>query len=729
VSVSVISGEKLADVAITRIEEMSAYVPNLTLSETAIGTQLFVRGIGSGINQGFEQSVGTYVDGVYYGRAQLTRSPFFDMERVEVLRGPQMTLFGNSSIGGALSLNTTKPSDEVEASISVLYEPENNEKEYIVIGNTPIADKINARVAYRKYDFGGYVENVYLGEDGPNRNFDTARVSFTFEPTDTLTTALKLEHSSFDTTGRQISIFGGDANRYAKGTNPTISFSGRNETIVRGNTLAEIYNNPYFTGDSAPDALQISPDGSTRYSNGEYSENTSNNLTLSATLSLENGYEINGIMSYLAYEFDENCDCDFSGLEILNYSTAEDYQQKRFELRFASPGGETFDFTGGFYFHEDKLSYDDELIVPEEDNPIAQIIRGIFGPTLASIIKDIRIPRTFDQDGSQKAVFGQMTWNMRDDLRLIAGFRRSHYKKAATRKMIYTDLAGVTFTHTDTRPREIPGRPDYEAPFLSVYDTIFSALFGTYRHHEQGVQDRYKNAFNLIVEWDITDSYMLYASKSNGFKAGGFDVRSNAPTSEEGFLDDVNTRLLVPGSFEFSDEQVKSYELGLKTRPTDFIEVNAAYFYTEIEDLQVSTFDGAVGFNVGNAGKARTQGLELEIRAALTENLLLTASIATLDFKYLEYEDGPCITSDALIVQNTSDEKLQRNCEKGLAIVGDPDAKKGFFSDMAGETTLYAADYSGLLSLNYKRQVQCSFEFSGYRRHLERGNTRTKRDR
>ena len=76
VSVSVVSGEKLSDLGIGRIEELTAYIPNLTMSETGIGTQMFIRGIGSGINQGFEQSVGTYVDGIYYGRAQLSRSPF-----------------------------------------------------------------------------------------------------------------------------------------------------------------------------------------------------------------------------------------------------------------------------------------------------------------------------------------------------------------------------------------------------------------------------------------------------------------------------------------------------------------------------------------------------------------------------------------------------------------------------------------------------------------------------
>ncbi len=94
VSVNAVSGEKLLEAGLNKIQDLQAYVPNLTMSENGIGTAIYIRGIGSGINQGFEQSVGMYVDGVYYGRAQLARAPFLDLARVEVLRGPQNILYG-----------------------------------------------------------------------------------------------------------------------------------------------------------------------------------------------------------------------------------------------------------------------------------------------------------------------------------------------------------------------------------------------------------------------------------------------------------------------------------------------------------------------------------------------------------------------------------------------------------------------------------------------------------
>ena len=102
ISVAVLGSQTMTDAGLDKIEDIQHYVPNLQMTESGISTQMYVRGIGTGNNQGFEQSVGQYVDGVYYGRQQLIRAPFFDVERVEVLRGPQGVLFGKNTIAGAL---------------------------------------------------------------------------------------------------------------------------------------------------------------------------------------------------------------------------------------------------------------------------------------------------------------------------------------------------------------------------------------------------------------------------------------------------------------------------------------------------------------------------------------------------------------------------------------------------------------------------------------------------
>ena len=120
VSVAALTAEKISDAGIVDLHGLSEMIPNFSINETGISTTVTIRGISSGINPGFEQSVGMYNDGVFYGRDQLARIPMIDMERVEVLRGPQGILFGKNSIAGAVSQITAKPTDEFEGSVTAL---------------------------------------------------------------------------------------------------------------------------------------------------------------------------------------------------------------------------------------------------------------------------------------------------------------------------------------------------------------------------------------------------------------------------------------------------------------------------------------------------------------------------------------------------------------------------------------------------------------------------------
>ena len=115
IAISVMSGEAIEERGLSSLEDLTVYMPNIHVAEGGAGTQLFIRGIGSGINYGFEQSVGTFIDGVYYGRGRSARGRFLDIERVEVLKGPQSTLFGKNTIAGAINITTARPTDEFES--------------------------------------------------------------------------------------------------------------------------------------------------------------------------------------------------------------------------------------------------------------------------------------------------------------------------------------------------------------------------------------------------------------------------------------------------------------------------------------------------------------------------------------------------------------------------------------------------------------------------------------
>ena len=159
ISVIAVSGEMLSDNAIFDLSELTAYVPNFQKSDNPVASTLAIRGISSGINPGFEQSVVQYVDDIAMGRSALSRSPFMDLQRVEVLRGPQNVLFGKNSIGGAISLVTRNPTDKFEASIRLDYEPEFNTKQFVGTLSGPLGDSLRARIALRGYKDDGYYDN------------------------------------------------------------------------------------------------------------------------------------------------------------------------------------------------------------------------------------------------------------------------------------------------------------------------------------------------------------------------------------------------------------------------------------------------------------------------------------------------------------------------------------------------------------------------------------------
>ncbi len=707
VSVTAIDGDKLADKGIARVEELAAYVPNLTLTETGIGTTIYIRGIGSGINQGFEQSVGMYVDGVYYGRAQLTRSPFFDMERVEVLRGPQVTLFGNNSIGGALSFTTARPTEELSATVSVTHGDQYGEKEMVFIANGAINNSARVRLAYRKFDFNGYLENLTLNRDEPKRNYDTVRLTFDFDITDSWQSLLKLEYSTFDVKGRQIRIIkdGTDAFPVNNGqgfSNNSSWIVGSNAVSFQGNsTLAEMWSQGFAGGETVIDVNNEDA----RYANGDFSENDVENLTWINNFSL-NEVDLELTFAHMGYSYDEKCDCDFSGLNFVNFFAEEEYSQQSIEFRFSSPGGDLIDWIAGAYYQQDDLDFNDQLGIPST-GPIKTLFEGIpstAAPFINSNLVDANVPRVFDQESQLSAIFASSTINFTDATRLILGARYSNIKKEASRNLTYTNFDGST-------PSDLK---------LQTMDIYYALIFRSYPHEIEGELDDERVSWNVILELDLNENNMLYASVTDGFKAGGFDVRSNSVPRDQ--TSSINSSLIIDpdgfaaGAFEFDREEALAYELGLKSNIGGFLEVNTALYYTEIKNLQTSVFDGALGFNVGNAGAATSKGIEVDGRAAFTENLFMNFSFSAADFEFTDYPNGLC-TSDELLELgfvglatkfNPEDPSTCYNQGKSSNILGIVAGK-----DRKGTTNQYVADYAGSVGFIFEKELSdLLFNFS-----------------
>lgn len=195
VSVQVTTGEQISRSGVTDIASIASRLPSVQIGTGVQSNNIRIRGVGSGLNSGFEQSVGTFVDGVYRPRSRTIQAELFDVERLEVLNGPQTTFFGNNTIAGALNITTRKPSNTLAGEAEGLYSP--SDGQYIVRGavSGPISDTLSARIAGQFYGMNGYIDNRYLQTEGPHQRDFVGRASVRWEPSSSFTSDLRFDYA------------------------------------------------------------------------------------------------------------------------------------------------------------------------------------------------------------------------------------------------------------------------------------------------------------------------------------------------------------------------------------------------------------------------------------------------------------------------------------------------------------------------------------------------------
>lgn len=678
VSVSALSADKISDAGLVDLQGLSEYVPNFSINETGISTTVTMRGISSGINPGFEQSVGMYNDGIFYGRDQLARVPMFDMERVEILRGPQGILYGKNSIAGAVSQITAKPTDDFEGSITGLYAREHGEQDLRLVLSGPLAEGLSGRLAVLDRSMDGYLFNTVTKEDEQQEDEQVVRASLQWDINEDITANLKTSRSTFDVVGRNLEVFG----------DTKLGVTGAKKHLDTLNVLAGGITLDPSSGEVTSINADKYIEGDLNYSvsnNGHTSDNQVNNTTLSFDWQLD-GLTLTSVTGYVDYEYDELCDCDFTGAKIFNATKSEDYSQFSQELRFTSELGNTVDYIGGLFFQKTDLSYGDTIAFPDDS-----IMKEVFSRSddantraLKDLINGSSTQRAFEQDGSVLAIFAQATWNIADDLRLTAGGRYTDERKEANRAQKHMKNPIAT-------------------SLGAVGDAYTTALYGAFLiepHEVKGELDDQSFTPLISAQWDISDTNMLYATWTKGYKSGGFDSRSNSHPDPEVKNAQMSGKDF-DGAWQFNPEESNSYELGSKMTLADgAAELNLAYYYTEYKDLQVSQFDGALGFNVTNAGEATVQGIEADGRWAVSDNVILTGSAAYLDFNYDKFPNSQCYfgqASNSTTHPGLCDVKGQRkeytpDLQANIGAVWSGQVADGYYLD-AGMDLVYMDDY------------------------------------
>ncbi len=673
ISLAAVDAGVIEDTGIMKIEDLTSLVPNFTYSETGITTAFLIRGIGSGVNQGFEQSVGVYVDGVHFPRGQQVRAPFLDLERVEVLRGPQSILFGKNSVAGAINVTTAKPTHDFEGSLFGSYEFEDGETVFEGMLSGPLSDRIRARVAGRYRDFNGFMENLTLNRDEPGREELTLRGTVEIDVTENLMATFKAEVTEFDTLGRNIEV-----ENAAAVNNPLSPFNG----LTWGQILVGAF------GQDAS-ALDFTVDGK-RHSNGDSSFNDMEVFQM--TLDWDIGdHQLQAITAYQNLAYDEICDCDFTGAVVFNAALQEEYSQFSQELRLTSPDRDDFDYIIGAFYQTSDHEYQDQIIV-DANSVLIPAINAQTASTAGNLVSATQAARQAGVDATILSAFAQVDWHIQDNLTLQLGARVTNEDKDGFRRMdiqsntggalpaaqigaplIFGNLFGITSTNLEALAGlNVPGA----AP-----------LVGLYGEGQVAPQNRNVTKFSPDVKlvWDVSDDTLLYASWARGFKSGGFDFRAN----------NRGQSATTAAAFQFDDEEATNYEVGGKFKLGGSAELNATAFFTKFDNLQISIFDGILGFNVGNAASSEVKGIELDGRWAISDHVRLSGGAALTDFEFTDFVNGQCYGTQA---RDGSDPRF--NAATGLC-------------DYTGLKNNLVSDFAGNIGVDFDMPIASSYELTG----------------
>ncbi len=611
ISMQVVSGDSLLQNNIFRFDDLVDRLPNVNLGLSPGAPAVTMRGIGTGAaNPAAEQAVSMYIDGVYLSRAYQFASPFLDIERVEVLKGPQGVLQGKNSVAGAVVITTRRPTEETDAYLRTSYEVENDG--YSVEGavSGALAGNLFARLTAQHNEEGGWLAtNSRLAADGvtmldgnDNQNeleFSVVRLGTLWQATDEVDLFLKLETGETERKGiwyggyaiQPGAIVGGPNNNQT----PIIDdYTNRdpNYGFITDGVISNGFRNTY---DAAQNQFQPT-------NKDHYLRISSESAT--AQLDWDAGAlgTLTAISGYSQYDHGQYVSNTMAPIDWLTFQFAdgdggEEFDQFSQEIRLASPGGATVDYIVGAFFMDRNLRQDGA-------NGYFNFSNGLGAPAEFDFIPY----RDFKEHTRAWSVFTQLTWNVSDALRFNAGARYSDESK---------DLQEFSFQAEFLVPSPLN---------QLALDNFGVVPFTTADVPQRNISDTNLDP-NFSLQWDATDELMLYASYTRATKAGGFNASATSP-------DNTN----------FDPEDAEGLEAGLKGTFIDSrLMVNLALFHTEYDDLQVSALDSATNsFFFKNAARATSEGVEAELRFAALESLEVGSAIAYLHARYDDFPGASC---------------------------------------------------------------------------------------
>ena len=673
VAVSVTDADTIEKAQILDIQDLQSVVPSLRITQlqSSANTNFVIRGFGNGANNaGIEPSVGVFIDGVYRSRSAGAISDLPNLQRVEVLRGPQSTLFGKNASAGVISVVTAKPSQDFGGTAEVTV---GNYGQVVVKGDVTggITDTLAYSASGSANQRDGYFDIVGGGESN-DRDRYSVRGQLLWTPSENTEFRLIADHNSLD------EICCGVTNLQ----------DGPTGNIVRALGGVVVPNAPFGY----------------RYAVNRPSVNAleDNGISLQADFSGET-MDFVSITSMRTQNLDTNQDSDFTSADLLaSNALNQDIDTFSQEFRISSSGQGDLDWLLGAYLFKEDVTAITDVSYGRDFRNYAEALTGnsgalgaienaLFGPAAVGNVFQAAGTGTVDsasQDNNAQSLFGQFDYHLSESLTATFGINHTRDEKEVRVTQANTDAYSQIDLFNDfggAIPNAFFGQAFFDATMLAPTPaniTFVSGLpagaFGMafpgsgaqliaalqsgvndgltalqglqflppFLNYPNGVEDGKSNdsatTYTIRFAYDVNDNTNVYISSSTGFKATSWNLsRDSRPfaTDLQALTDaGLTPNNITTGTRFASPEDSTVLEIGLKTK-FDKGALNLAAFSQEIEGFQSNIFNGT-GFNLANAGKQSTDGFEFDALYQATDSLTLTMAGTFLSARYDSFVDG-----------------------------------------------------------------------------------------
>ena len=660
IPVSVVRGDLVSDAGAFNVNRLKEMIPTVQFYSTnPRNSAINIRGLGAPFgltNDGLEPGVGLYIDGVFYARPASATLDFLDVDQVEVLRGPQGTLFGKNTTAGAINVTTRKPSFTPGTDFELNYgNLQFVQAKASITG--PIAKDLAGRISFSGTQRDGTVYNVRTQDHVNNLNNLGVRGQLLYAPSDKVAITLALD----DTRQRPDCC-----TQVVAGVAPTLRAANRQYPAIAAGLH---YTPPSFN------AFDRETDIDTPLRSNQDLGGTS----LNVDWKLGPG-RLTSTTAWRYWNWDPSSDRDFLGLPITTISAATSKQRQwTQEVRYAEDISRRLNFVvGAFAFRQTINS--DPVFKQEQGSAAA---RFLLAPSAAAstpgLLDGYGYNQTVNYGNTSAALYGQLQWSITDRLRLLPGLRFNYDQK-----------------RVDFDQQVYGGLQTTNAALIALQQSILAP-----QAYQADVSDT-NTSGQISVAYKVSDRVNTYATYATGFKSVGLNT-GGVPT-------DANNNPVLSAA-TVKPEDVRNYEVGVKTTPFRGVTANVTAFDTEIKNFQAQVTNGSVGVIRGylaNAEKVRVRGAEFDTSVTLNPHVSLYGAGAYTDGKYITFTDAPPPLEDTGGPQfeDISGSELP-GISKWAISVGGEASHRGAFMGREGE-------FFGAVDASYRSSFSSSATFSKY---------------